>query len=66
MKCREIRCSECEKRGRAPTLLGKLKREDQDGEFLLWCRNCKKEITVVIHNGQVKTFAEGLHSKQDI
>lgn len=47
----DILCSECEKRGYPATLLGKT--DKMEGTIRLWCRNCKAEIEVTVHNGKV-------------
>jgi hypothetical protein len=49
----DILCSECEKRGFPATLLGKT--DGMEGKIRLWCKNCRCEIEVTIHNRKVST-----------
>ena len=49
----EIRCSECERRGDKPTLLGIF--EGGEGVLRLWCKKCKREIRVEIKDNIVTT-----------
>lgn len=51
---KEIRCSECINRGDKPTLLGVV--ENAEGVLRLWCKKCRREIRVVIKNGEIHTF----------
>lgn len=50
---KEIRCSECVKRGDKPTLLGIV--ENSEGTLRLWCKKCRKEIRVEIKDNNITT-----------
>lgn len=51
-----IFCSECSKRGLTPKKLGVVEDiERADGQLRLWCKQCKAEIRVTIHDGRIKT-----------
>lgn len=51
---REIRCSECKKKGYPPVLLGVVA-DNTEGVLYLWCRRCKKEIRVEVKGGNITT-----------
>lgn len=51
----KILCSECRKRGYPPNTLGVV--EKAEGVLRLWCKSCKKEIRVTIHDGRITTRA---------
>lgn len=59
MKVKTIHCPECSRLGKPPSILGRV--DVQDGELELWCRKCRKPITVKIRNGEIKVLAEELH-----
>jgi transcription elongation factor Elf1 len=48
----EIRCPECGKRGFRPTLLARVQKAE--GRLLLWCKNCRKEVKVVVHGTNIE------------
>jgi len=53
---RTIYCSECSKRGLPPKKLGVVEDvERAGGKLRLWCKQCKKEIRVVIQDGKIVT-----------
>lgn len=49
----KILCSECLRNGYPPTFLGVV--EKAEGTLRLWCKRCKAEIRVEIHDGHIKT-----------
>ena len=51
-----IYCSECLRYGNTPKKLGIVEGvEHADSQLRLWCKQCKKEIRVVIRDGKIVT-----------
>lgn len=48
----DVRCPECVSRGFKPTLLARI--QGVDGKLFLWCKNCKKEIKVIVHETKIE------------
>lgn len=51
-----IYCSECKKRGITPKKLGVVENVERSvGRLRLWCKQCRREILVTIHDGEINT-----------